>query len=177
MATNYNKDHHNATPHYNGNISALTTDYLRTEITPLAKFFRYDKLNRIKHMETCIPNTSPIWLCVTNQYETNYSYDYNGNIMALQRYNENANIKHDISYHYSPNCNRLNAITATGLNSGTYRYDAIGNLFDDTGENMEICLSFLTKVSLQFFLFGFRSKQILAGGILFDNGKQPCLFL
>ncbi|MBR4536059.1 MAG: hypothetical protein IKO62_05315, partial [Bacteroidales bacterium] len=142
----YNKEYSAAVPLFNGNISALTTGYLTTGVPPMVKFFRYDKLNRIKRMETCMPTSSPIWLCVGNQYATNYSYDYNGNIMALQRYNENANIKHDISYHYSPNCNRLNAITATGLNSGTYRYDAVGNLFDDTGENLEISWNAAGKV-------------------------------
>ncbi len=145
-ANSYNNEYSAAVSLYNGNISALTTDYLRTEITPLAKFFRYDKLNRIKHMETCIPNSSPIWLCVTNQYETGYCYDHNGNILSLQRYDDNANIMHDISYQYSVDRNRLNAITATGLNSSTYRYDAIGNLTQDTGVGLEISWNAAGKV-------------------------------
>ena len=64
MATNYNKDHHNATPHYNGNISALTTDYLTTGINPLVKFFQYDKLNRINYItsNTNISLATTVWI-------------------------------------------------------------------------------------------------------------------
>ena len=46
----YNLTSSSATDLYNGNISCLSTDYY-TE-TPLLKSFRYDKLNRIKRMQT-----------------------------------------------------------------------------------------------------------------------------
>ena len=46
---------------------------------------------------------------------------------------------HDIAYHY-PNAanNRLGSITATGLNSGSYQYDAIGNLVRDNAEGLAV---------------------------------------
>ncbi|MBR4535774.1 MAG: hypothetical protein IKO62_03865 [Bacteroidales bacterium] len=139
----YNKECPVAVPLFNGNISVLTTDYYTIGANCLAKIFRYDKLNRIKQMETCSPST---WTCVTDQYLTNYSYDYNGNILTLQRYNQNSNIMHNISYQYLGTRNRLNSIVASGLNSSTYHYDAIGNLFEDTGENMEISWNAASKV-------------------------------
>ncbi len=146
MATNYNKDHHNATPHYNGNISALTTDYLRTEITPLAKFFRYDKLNRIKGMKTNTnvgdPQCLPFFA-----YSTYYTYDYNGNLDTLIRYDNETNELHYIEYEYLSGNNRLDSITAWwGLNTGGYRYDAIGNLIRDNGEGLDISWNAAGKV-------------------------------
>lgn len=146
MATNYNKDHHNATPLYNGNISALTTDYLSTEINPLVKFFRYDKLNRIKGMKTNSdagnPQCQPF-----NTYSTYYTYDHNGNLDTLIRYDSETNELHYIEYEYLSGNNRLDSITAWwGLNTGSYRYDAIGNLTRDNGEGLDISWNAAGKV-------------------------------
>jgi RHS repeat-associated protein len=146
MATNYNKDHHNATPLYNGNISALTTDYLSTEINPLVKFFRYDKLNRIKGMKTNSdagnPQCQPFYT-----YSTYYTYDHNGNLDTLIRYDSETNELHYIEYEYLSGNNRLDSITAWwGLNTGGYRYDAIGNLTRDNGEGLDISWNAAGKV-------------------------------
>ena len=146
MATNYNKDHHNATPLYNGNISALTTDYLTTGITPLVKFFRYDKLNRIKGMKTNSdagnPQCQPFYT-----YSTYYTYDHNGNLDTLIRYDNETNELHYIEYEYLSGNNRLDSITSWwGLNTGGYRYDAIGNLIRDNGEGLDISWNAAGKV-------------------------------
>lgn len=146
MATNYNKDHHNATPLYNGNISALTTDYLTTEINPLVKFFRYDKLNRIKGMKTNSdagnPQCQPFYT-----YSTYYTYDHNGNLDTLIRYDSETNELHYIEYEYLSGNNRLDSITAWwGLNTCGYRYDAIGNLIRDNGEGLDISWNAAGKV-------------------------------
>ena len=145
--TNYfNKEYSAAIPLYDGNISALTTDYLTTGITPLVKFFRYDKLNRIKRMlnSTWIENPQ----CYPSyNYSSHYSYDYNGNFDILIRYDNEANELHYIEYEYLSGNNRLDSITAWwGLCTGGYRYDAIGNLIRDNGEGLDISWNAAGKV-------------------------------
>jgi RHS repeat-associated protein len=134
----YNKEYSAAIPLYNGNISALTTDYLATGITSLVKFFRYDKLNRIKRMETYSDVEDS--LCPPSyNYSSHYSYDFNGNLDTLIRYDYDANGLHVIKYEYLSGNNRMDSITTrAGLTSSKYRYDAIGNLVHDTGEGLEI---------------------------------------
>ena len=142
----YNRDYIHAVPLFNGNISALTTDYLTTGINPLVKFFRYDKLNRIKGMKTNSdagnPQCQPF-----NTYSTYYTYDHNGNIDTLIRYDSETNELHYIEYEYLSGNNRLDSITAWwGLNTGGYRYDAIGNLARDNGEGLDISWNAAGKV-------------------------------
>ena len=141
----YNRDYIHAVPLYNGNISALTTDYPITGISPLAKHFRYDKLNRIKHMEISwaeYPQFSP-----SNNYSSHYSYDFNGNIKTLTRYDYDAIELHVTNYEYLTGRNRLDSITSYAmLASSSYRYDAIGNLTRDNGEGLDISWNAAGKV-------------------------------
>ena len=53
---------------------------------------------------------------------------------------------HDIQYHYPTANNRLGSITATGINSSTYQYDALGNLVRDNAENLTVAWNSLGKV-------------------------------
>ena len=117
----------------NGNISCLSTDYYTK--TPLLKSFRYDKLNRIKRMQTAGVSAGE-WGNLTDDFSTEYRYDYNGNILSLQRKDATAQIMHQINYAYNAKNNRLQAITAIGINSSSYGYDAIGNLIEDSGEDI-----------------------------------------
>ena len=141
----YNRDYTHAVPLYNGNISALTTDYLITGINPLTKHFRYDKLNRIKHMEISwaeYPQFMPGY-----NYSSHYSYDYNGNLNTLIRYDYDAIEMHDINYEYLTGRNRLDSITSHAtLASSRYHYDAIGNLTRDNGEGLDISWNAAGKV-------------------------------
>ena len=141
----YNRDYTHAVPLYNGNISALTTDYLITGINPLTKHFRYDKLNRIKHMEISwaeYPQFMPGY-----NYSSHYSYDYNGNLNTLIRYDYDAIEMHDINYEYLTGRNRLDSITSHAtLASSRYHYDAIGNLIRDNGEGLDISWNAAGKV-------------------------------
>jgi RHS repeat-associated protein len=112
------------------------------------KLFRYDKLNRIKQMQTAEQFQSMSgWEPVSDNYSTEYEYDWNGNLLSLRRNDKYGQIMHDIAYHY-PNAanNRLGSITATGLNSGSYRYDAIGNLVRDNAEGLTVSWNALGKV-------------------------------
>jgi len=139
----YNLTANSATDLYNGNISCLSTDYY-TE-TPLLKSFRYDKLNRIKRMQTAGVSAGE-WGSLTDNFSTEYRYDYNGNILSLQRKDATAQVMHHINYTYNAKNNRLQAITATGINSSTYSYDAIGNLSNDSGENINVTWNAMNKV-------------------------------
>ena len=149
VGTNYfNCPSTSAVPLYNGNISALTTSYHNSTNVVLMKLFRYDKLNRIKQMQTAeqFQSTSG-WEPVSDNYSTEYEYDWNGNLLSLRRNDKYGQIMHDIAYHY-PNAanNRLGSITATGLNSSSYRYDAIGNLVRDNAEGLTVSWNALGKV-------------------------------
>ena len=135
----FNEQSANAVPLYNGNISALTTSYYQLWIPSMLKLFRYDKLNRIKSMQTAAHSFSPTgWESVSDNYSTQYSYDWNGNLLFLQRKKGDGQIMHNIDYYYPNNSNRLNGILATGLLSGTYQYDAIGNLVRDNAEGLTV---------------------------------------
>ena len=128
---------------YNGNISALTTDY--PGLTPLLKAFRYDKLNRIRTMETATLS-GVNWNTLTQNYATAYNYDANGNILSLRRNFSNASPMHDIAYTYLTNSNRLDTITADGIKSSRYGYDGIGNLTRDGGEDFDVSWTASNKV-------------------------------
>jgi len=64
----------------------------------------------------------------------------------LQRKDANAQVMHQINYTYNAKNNRLQAITAVGINSSTYGYDAIGNLANDSGENVGVTWNAMNKV-------------------------------
>ncbi|MDL2309455.1 hypothetical protein LJC53_07745, partial [Bacteroidales bacterium OttesenSCG-928-C03] len=129
-----------ATPLYSGNISSMNIimDIIMRSSYPLSKVFHYDKINRIKNMQTSVLGNNSEWEAPTERFNTNYSYDFNGNILHLQRLNGNGEMTHDITYHYSSQNNRLFSTDASGLNSSDYGYDRIGNLSYDTGEGMEV---------------------------------------
>ena len=128
---------------YNGNIAALST--ATDSVTPLLKLFRYDKLNRIKRMQTAGISAGE-WGSLTDNFSTEYRYDYNGNILSLQRKDATAQVMHHINYTYNAKNNRLQGITATGINSSNYSYDAIGNLANDSGENIQVSWNAMNKV-------------------------------
>ena len=124
---------------FNGNISALTTSFFVVVGNPLLKLFRYDKLNRIKQMQTSIlEGDNGGWTSPSRAFFTSYTYDYNGNLLALQRWNQSGNIRHFLQYAYPDSNNRLTSLTATGLSSSQYEYDAIGNLMRDETEDLNV---------------------------------------
>ena len=69
------------------------------------------------------------------------------NLLFLQRKDEIGDLMHHICYNYTDTTkNRLSDISATGLNSGTYQYDALGNLVRDNAEGLTIGWNALDKV-------------------------------
>lgn len=81
---------------YNGNIAAMAT--LPGYFAPLHSAYRYDKLNRIKSADYLIPDySSPTPLAgggnpysitgpLDQLYHSDYAYDLDGNLSALNRY-------------------------------------------------------------------------------------------
>ena len=130
---------------YNGNISAISVGI--KNLDPLLKSYCYDKINRIKEMKSAnlINN---VWGTLSNLFGNTYSYDFNGNIENLIRYDENENVLHNISYTYSVDRNRLSSInvTGTGIGSSSYQYDALGNLIRDNNENINVTWNVIGKV-------------------------------
>ncbi|MBR3467951.1 MAG: hypothetical protein IKH15_12140 [Bacteroidales bacterium] len=147
--TNYfNDPSTNAVSLFNGNISALTTSCYQWGDPSLLKRFRYDKLNRIKQMRTATHSYDATgWNPLSDNFSTEYTYDWNGNLLFLQRKDETGDLMHHICYNYTDTTkNRLSGIFATGLNSGTYQYDALGNLVRDNAEGLTVGWNALGKV-------------------------------
>jgi hypothetical protein len=166
------------TPLYNGNI-AHTVNTLQhfglwdatngDQGQVLAMVYRYDQLNRLRTARGVIGlgNTNT-WNGVndaaTNRYRSEYTYDANGNIESVERYDADGTGHYDsFAYHYHTNGgrkqqNRLYQLiddatmntgsdivtTATGFDNtsngvnvnNNYSYDALGNLIRDAREQI-----------------------------------------
>lgn len=118
---------------YNGNIAEM---YWRRNGSESAGYrFEYDGLNRLKHANGI----------GVNQYsEKEISYDKNGNLLTLQRWNS-SNMWDNLSYNYDGN--RLKTVSDNGSNSlgfqkrlniggDDYYYDANGNATRDLNRNI-----------------------------------------
>ena len=127
-----------ATPRYAGDIAEWTCSY-RTE--PEQTYtFNYDGAGRFtggNHYENGV---------LVNKYaEQGITYDKNGNILSLKRFNNGALVD-NLTYTYSGN--RLSSLTeaatpATGdiylrqnAATATYDYDGYGNLIKDSRKNL-----------------------------------------
>ncbi len=137
----------------------------------LAMVYRYDQLNRLRTARGLVGlgNTNT-WDGVndaaTNRYRSEYTYDANGNIESVQRYDGAGTGHYDsFAYHYHTSGgrkkqNRLYELidaatmntgsdivtTATGFDNtpngvnanNNYGYDALGNLVRDDREDIEL---------------------------------------
>ncbi|MDI9341690.1 MAG: RHS repeat-associated core domain-containing protein [Sediminibacterium sp.] len=147
---------------YNGNISSWVQSQLNTgnqqAMAPRADLYKYDLLNRIKESISLESNGSG-WQAVAgttpatalNAFKTGYSYDANGNLLTLQRYDQNGAKMDELQYTYDNGAggtakqnNRLtkvvdletgNVLAGRGDLEGahSYTYDAIGNLTKEVG--------------------------------------------
>jgi RHS repeat-associated protein len=133
---------------YNGNITTMATHTPAfTESAYQTQQFGYDQLNRIKESKVLGGNT--------NSYHTRYSYDANGNIDSLFRYNAGGDTLFDaLVYNYESkakgylnNTNKLRWVDDNGQEGkfgdikdqgvDNYAYDDIGNLIKDKQEEIE----------------------------------------
>ncbi|MGQ3012584.1 MAG: hypothetical protein ACT6QS_02660 [Flavobacteriales bacterium] len=144
---------------YNGNIVAMNNtlkqvaDLQKSE--PLLQVFAYDQLNRIKGSHTYIQNnyqaTITPWNPAapeTDMFRTAYTYDHDGNIKTLDRYNKAGQQFDEFVYTYDNGKNQLLQVADDPLftalvnydvdNQGAnnYEYDLIGNLLRDDAEQI-----------------------------------------
>ncbi|MGH1336865.1 MAG: RHS repeat domain-containing protein [Aureispira sp.] len=155
-AGNYNSIseaiNYNSQELYNGNITYWSNGTSQNSLVLgdqeklTQRSFTYDNLNRILGSTLNIVNlgNSPTFGATTNQFRTAYSYDANGNINTLQRYdgNNNGQLIDDLSYQYNTNGagqlinNQLASIQdAVGsttnlgdIDNQSYVYDARGSI-------------------------------------------------
>nr|MBA3683517.1 hypothetical protein [Bacteroidota bacterium] len=150
---------------YNGNISSWLQSQLNTLNTmpalPRGDLYKYDILNRIKQSTSLEYNTASAtsWTAVTgnspanaaNAFKTTYNYDANGNILKLQRYDENGVLMDNMDYSYDAaatlpakfnnKLSKVQDLETTNVLIGrgdlesthTYSYDAIGNMTLEVG--------------------------------------------
>ncbi len=139
---------------YNGNISTWTSLNKELNYTnvngqrvyqPWTQQFEYDQLNRIKSGKTL----------GSQAYKNTYSYDANGNLTSLNRFNESGVQFDQLSYNYEnkkagylANTNKLRSVsdemgasihTSDIDHQGTdnYEYDEVGNLNKDVQEQIK----------------------------------------
>lgn len=121
---------------FNNPLAGLGSTHQRYKYT-----HSYDELNRLLSATYSNYNTGA-W-ATTNAFKVdNLSYDKNGNITALRRYDDTAASIDDLGYTYSTS-NRLNSIAdatseTTGINwdaeDASYTYDSNGNMLSQSGK-------------------------------------------
>jgi len=141
---------------YNGNIKHMVTavkPFMQGGAGALASLYKYDQLNRIVEMQTysSMNFATNAWNsgAPNDDFQTNYTYDANGNILSLKRKTDQSTHKmmDDLTYSYIGGTNQLshvNDATAAGAYpndvddqvSNNYSYDAIGNLIEDKAESI-----------------------------------------
>jgi len=136
---------------YNGNIAGWSAGQFYRDVSKVAKSdvalerFRYDELNRLKGSDFQSLSGGPSG----NAFKTAYSYDANGNLKRLHRYDAAGKLLDKLHYVYSEDAskkllhNKLGYVldsagtTASltdlepGQLAGNYSYDAVGNLTGD----------------------------------------------
>jgi RHS repeat-associated protein len=138
-------------PLFNGNISAMkwSNNLGLGELKEKGYTYGYDPLNRIASSNYKTKNVS--WTAPTNNgfSETGYSYDLNGNMLSLTRYdNRTDGAPMDLlSYDYGTvKSNKLMKVTDTGddfkgfvdgtNSSDDYTYDGNGNMITDQNKGI-----------------------------------------
>jgi RHS repeat-associated protein len=159
---------------YNGNIATTASVTPQLGTGNFTQQYTYDQLNRITSSSS--PATGST---ASNAYKTRYSYDPNGNILSLSRYDAAQSQFDSLKYNYQnkasgykSNTNKLRWVndliptTATtsdieDQSTDNYSYDAIGNLIKDVQEEID---------SIQWTVSGKVSKVIRIVG-----SKKPNL--
>ncbi|WP_140487102.1 RHS repeat domain-containing protein [Flavobacterium sp. GSA192] len=140
---------------YNGNIKAARwankntmMDLSGSTVNQKGYLYDYDRNNWLTSASFGDTNTSTAAISPLTKYkEAGLSYDANGNIKNLQRTNASGNVQDNLTYNYNANKNQLNSVTdaagaSTNVNdignqaAGNYVYDAIGQLIQNTSENL-----------------------------------------
>lgn len=123
---------------YTGNIMECDWAHIGTDAdNSLNTYtFAYDGLSRLTGSKRYIDDIA------SDQFvERGLSYDKNGNIQTLQRVADGT-LADDLAYRYSGN--HLTAIS--GTTSGTYTYDANGNMIHDGANNLALFYNHLNLI-------------------------------
>ncbi|MDP2692926.1 MAG: RHS repeat-associated core domain-containing protein [bacterium] len=146
---------------YNGNISTWTSQIAQETKDKGQEYltgnaYQYDQLNRIKQSEikkyNPLNQTFETIAGQSNALKTEYTYDGNGNLQTLSRYNLDGQLLDDLTYHYdlsAPNLsNKLLYVSdsqgqvSTEINDlpnqsvNNYHYDSSGQLIRDESEGL-----------------------------------------
>ena len=136
---------------YNGNIAAWTQTQHSGQASvvtakPNFETYRYDKLNRIKSSQSQYVDVSAyeggasMLNGHSKQFETQYRYDANGNLMSLVRRDSGGVVVDTLLYQYYNLTNRLHRVIDYAGQTDrlddpedtlTYTYNAIGQLVQD----------------------------------------------
>lgn len=85
----------------------------------MAMLYRYDQLNRIKQARSLrnynFPDGFDPRTTDPEPYDTDYNYDANGNLLALNRRNEEGLLNANYGYTYEPGTNKLIALAEDGV--------------------------------------------------------------
>lgn len=139
---------------YNGNISTWASNTIPNPAGQALQYeqltgnqYRYDELNRIKKAD--FKFFAGGWT-PTDDYNTRYDYDANGNLLSLIRngYASSHLAMDSLTYDYTPLTNKLNYVTdpvdvnnytedIDDQNPGNYDYDQIGQLIHDEKEEID----------------------------------------
>lgn len=143
-------------PDYNGNIKAArwankstTMDLSGSTINQKGYLYNYNRNNWLTSATFGNTNGSTAEIDqITSYKEAGLTYDANGNIKTLQRTNNASTTVDDLTYNYTnTGKNQLNSVSDTaGDNAaindidtqaaGNYVYDAIGQLIQNSSENL-----------------------------------------
>jgi RHS repeat-associated protein len=137
---------------YNGNIAGWmwnSRDNTGAMKTRLGSVYRYDQLNRLR-VDSVHTWSGTNWTANTQNWLSYYSYDADGNIQTLARFDNGGNQFDNLTYNYleTGKPNRLTHIDdPLGKNAplndlddqsaNNYAYDATGNLTQDVSENIQ----------------------------------------
>ena len=143
---------------YNGNIGFMVTSLANADpdatIATQLNRYKYDQLNRIVESRSSqdVNLSAGLYTGTTGDlYKVDYTYDANGNLLSLDRWDESGDPMDELSYDYDLDQNnkridnRLTLVTeslstpacATDYEGNhTYTYDDIGNLISDATEGI-----------------------------------------
>ncbi|MEM8568589.1 MAG: LamG-like jellyroll fold domain-containing protein [Bacteroidota bacterium] len=121
---------------YNGNITSMqwrTTAPVDTDAQDFegVYLFDYDEKYQLKEAVFGESDAGAVTISTNNYRLNTLTYDANGNIQTLRRYDNQGGIKHDFGYDYAPNTNQLDKIDG----HATYHYNNIGQLTGEINEN------------------------------------------
>ena len=133
---------------YNGNISWMQTSLPGLKQQGLqseqAMLYEYDQLNRLVQAQSLRNFSEESGFAARDNspkaFDAAYSYDANGNLLTLERRDQQAALMDAFAYQYQTATNRLSQVSDTGTepDNSRFAYDKIGNLTQDSGEGTSI---------------------------------------